>query len=127
MSAGRLTTRRRESLTALVGLDTYLVVAVAQGRDSASTARLLAEQAPDATVVVACDLFSGFKTASATLDDAVVVADVFHPVQLALQPLDEVRRRRQQHIHGHRGHTTGTTRCASCVASCASARNASPG
>jgi transposase len=34
----------------------------------------------------------------------VVVADVFHLVRLALQALDEVRRRRQQEIHGHRGH-----------------------
>ncbi len=34
----------------------------------------------------------------------VVVADVFHVVRLGLQALDEVRRRRQQQIHGHRGH-----------------------
>jgi transposase len=33
-----------------------------------------------------------------------VVADVFHLVRLALQVLDGVRRRRQQQIHGHRGH-----------------------
>jgi transposase len=39
-----------------------------------------------------------------TLEDAVVVADVFHLVRLALTALDEVRRRRQQQIHGHRGH-----------------------
>ena len=83
MTTGRLTTRRREFLTALVCLDTCLVVAVAQGRDGASAARLLAEHAPDATVV-ACDLFSGFKTAAATLDGAVVVADVFHLIRLAL-------------------------------------------
>jgi transposase len=51
------------------------------------------------------DLFSGFKSAADTLEDAtVVVADVFHLVRLALQALDEVRRRRQQQIHGHRGH-----------------------
>jgi transposase len=36
---------------------------------------------------------------------AVVVADVFHLLRLALQVLDEVRRPRQQQIHGqHRGH-----------------------
>ena len=34
----------------------------------------------------------------------MVVADVFHLVRLGLQALDEVRRRRQQQIHGHRGH-----------------------
>jgi transposase len=103
MVTGRLTTRRRQFLTALVCLDTTLVVAVAQGRDRASAARLLADHAPDATVV-ACDLFSGFKSAAETLKDAVVVADVFHLIRLALQALDEVRRRRQQQIHGHRGH-----------------------
>ena len=33
-----------------------------------------------------------------------MVADVFRLIRLALQALDEVRRRRQQQIHGHRGH-----------------------
>lgn len=42
--------------------------------------------------------------AADTLTDAVVVADVFHLIRLGLQALDEVRRRRQQQIHGHRGH-----------------------
>ena len=103
MVTGRLTHRRRQFLTALVCLETSLVVAVTQGRDRASAARLLAEHAPDAKVV-ACDLFSGFKAAADTLDGAVVVADVFHLVRLALQALDEVRRRRQQQTLGHRGH-----------------------
>ncbi|TVR34579.1 MAG: hypothetical protein EA388_08810 [Nitriliruptor sp.] len=103
MTTGKLTTRRRQFLTALVCLDTPLVVAVAQGRDTGSAATLLAEHAPDAKVV-ACDLFSGFKSAADTLEDAVVVADVFHLVRLGLTALDEVRRRRQQEIHGHRGH-----------------------
>jgi transposase len=103
MVTGRLTQRRREFLTALVCLDTSLVVAVSQGRDRASAARLLADHAPGAEVV-ACDLFSGFKSAADTLEHAIVVADVFHLIRLALQALDEVRRRRQQQIHGHRGH-----------------------
>jgi transposase len=103
MVTGKLTTRRRAFLTALVCLDTSLVVAVTQGRDRASAVRLLADHAPEAQVV-ACDLFSGFKSAADTLQDAVVVADAFHLVRLALQVLDEVRRRRQQQIHGHRGH-----------------------
>jgi transposase len=103
MVTGKLTTRRRQFLTALVCLDTALVVAVAQGRDRGSAVRLLTEHAPEAQVV-ACDLFSGFKSAADTLEGTVVVADVFHLVRLALQVLDEVRRRRQQQIHGHRGH-----------------------
>ncbi|MPZ63534.1 MAG: hypothetical protein GEU93_20065 [Propionibacteriales bacterium] len=103
MVTGKLTTRRRAFLAALVCLDTSLVVAVAQGRDRSSAVRLLVDHAPDAEVV-ACDLFSGFKSAADTLEGAVVVADGFHLIRLALQALDEVRRRRQQHIHGHRGH-----------------------
>ncbi len=103
MTTGRLTTRRREFVTALVCLDTALVVAVRQGRDRAVAARLLADHAPDAQVVT-CDLFSGYKSAADTLADATVVADVFHLVRLGLQALDEVRRRRQQQLHGHRGH-----------------------
>jgi transposase len=105
MTTGKLTTRRREFLTALVCLDTSLVVAVTQGRDKVSATTLLAEHAP-AAEVVACDLFSGFKSAADSLEGAVVVADVFHLVRLALTALDEVRRRRQQQIHGHRGHKT---------------------
>jgi transposase len=100
MVTGRLTARRRAFLTALVCLDTSLVVAVTEGRDRSSVVRLLADHAPEAEVV-ACDLFSGFKSAADTLEGAVVVADAFHLVRLALQVLDEVRRRRQQQIDGH--------------------------
>ncbi|MCA1783762.1 MAG: transposase [Intrasporangiaceae bacterium] len=73
MTTGKLTARRRQFLTALVCLDTSLVVAVTQGRDRGSAAALLADHAPDARVV-ACDLFSGFKSAADTLEDAIVVA-----------------------------------------------------
>ncbi|GGI09840.1 transposase [Egicoccus halophilus] len=89
MTTGRLLERRRQFLTALVCLDTSLVVAVSQGRDKGSATALLAEHAPDAKVV-ACDLFSGFKAAADTLEDVTVVADVFHLVRLALHALDEV-------------------------------------
>ena len=102
MTTGRLLTRRREFVTALVCLDTALVVAIAKGRDRAAAAGLLAEHAPEASVI-ACDLFSGYKSAADTIPGAVVVADVFHLVRLGLQALDDVRRRRQQQIHGHRG------------------------
>ena len=63
MTNGRLLERRREFLTALVCLDTSLAVAVSQGRDKGSAAALLAEHAPGARVV-ACELFSGFKSAA---------------------------------------------------------------
>jgi len=103
MVTGRLTTRRRQFLTSLVCLDTSLVVAVTQGRDRASATRLLAEHAPDAQVVT-LDLFSGFKSAADTIEGVTIVADVFHLVRLALQALDEVRRRRQQQTCARRGH-----------------------
>ena len=102
MVTGRLTERHRVFLTALVCLDSSLVVAVTQGRDRAGAAALLAGHAPNAEVI-ACDLFSGFKSAADTIEGAVIVADVFHLVRLALQALDEVRRRRQQEIHHRRG------------------------
>jgi hypothetical protein len=60
MTTGRLLTRRRQFLTALVCLDTGLVAGCVTGRDQGSARRLLAEHAPDARVV-ACDLFSGFQ------------------------------------------------------------------
>ena len=40
------------------------------------------------------------------LEDAVAVLDAFHIVKLGTAALDEVRRRVQQHIHGHRGRKT---------------------
>ena len=46
----------------------------------------------------------GFKSAAGTLEYATVVADVFHLVRLGLTALNEVRRRGQQELHGHRGH-----------------------
>jgi len=50
------------------------------------------------------DPFHGYKNAiDAHLDDAVAVLDAFHVVKLGTQAVDEVRRRVQQDICGHRG------------------------
>lgn len=58
----------------------------------------------DAVEVVAMDGFTGFKNAAAQeLPEAVAVMDPFHVVRLAGQAVDDVRRRRQQELHGHRG------------------------
>jgi hypothetical protein len=122
MVTGRLTTRRRAFLTALVCLDTSLVVAVTEGRDRASAVRLLADHAPDAEVV-ACDLFSGFKSAADTLEGAVVVADVFHLIRLALQVLDEAADADSSRSTATAD--TRTTHCSASAGSYASARNAS--
>ena len=58
-----------------------------------------------ATVQVATlDPFHGYKNAiDDQLQDARSVLDAFHVVKLATQVVDDVRRRVQQEIHGHRG------------------------
>ena len=54
--------------------------------------------------VATLDPFQGYKTAiDDQLEDAVAVLDAFHVVKLGTQAMDEVRRRVQQDIHGHRG------------------------
>jgi transposase len=58
----------------------------------------------DAVEVVAMDGFTGFKTAAVEeLPDVVTVMDPFHVTRLAVEALEECRRRIQQAIHGHRG------------------------
>jgi transposase len=54
--------------------------------------------------VATLDPFHGYKNAiDDQLDDAIAVLDAFHVVKLGTQAVDEVRRRVQQEIHGHRG------------------------
>ena len=54
--------------------------------------------------VATLDPFRGYKNAiDDQLADATAVLDAFHVVKLATQAVDEVRRRVQQDIHGHRG------------------------
>jgi transposase len=54
--------------------------------------------------VATLDPFHGYKNAiDDQLDDARAVLDAFHVVKLATSVVDEVRRRVQQRIHGHRG------------------------
>jgi transposase len=57
-----------------------------------------------AVQVATLDPFHGYKNAiDDQLEDAVAVLDAFHVVKLATTALDQVRRRVQQEIHGHRG------------------------
>jgi transposase len=54
--------------------------------------------------VATLDPFHGYKNAiDEELEDATAVLDAFHVVKLGTQAVDEVRRRVQQQIHGHRG------------------------
>jgi transposase len=54
--------------------------------------------------VATLDPFHGYKNAlDNELEDAIAVLDAFHVVKLGTAAVDEVRRRVQQEIHGHRG------------------------
>ena len=54
--------------------------------------------------IATLDPFHGYKNAiDDQLQDAVSVLDAFHVVKLGGQVVDDVRRRVQQTIHGHRG------------------------
>jgi transposase len=58
----------------------------------------------DGIAVATLDPFHGYKNAiDDQLEDAVAVLDAFHVVKLGTAAVDEVRRRLQQQIHGHRG------------------------
>jgi transposase len=58
----------------------------------------------DGVQVATLDPFHGYKNAiDDQLEDATAVLDAFHVVKLGTQAVDEVRRRVQQEIHGHRG------------------------
>ena len=57
--------------------------------------------------IATLDPFHGYKNAIGDqLEDAIAVLDAFHVVKLATQAVDEVRRRTQNEIHGHRGRKT---------------------
>jgi transposase len=54
--------------------------------------------------VATLDPFPGYKNAlDDELEDAIAVLDAFHVVKLGTAAVDEVRRRVQQQVHGHRG------------------------
>ncbi|UFN45107.1 transposase [Nocardioides okcheonensis] len=58
----------------------------------------------DGVEVATLDAFYGYKNAiDDQLEDATAVLDAFHVVKLGTQAVEEVRRRVQQEIHGHRG------------------------
>ena len=81
-----------------------------EGRSTSVFAQWLAARPQawrDAVEVVAMDGFTGYKTAVAhELPQAVTVMDPFHVIRLAGEAVDEVRRRRQQELHGHRGRSS---------------------
>lgn len=62
------------------------------------------EQFRNGVQIATLDPFAGYKKAlDDELDDATAVLDAFHVVKLGTATVDEVRRRVQQDLHGHRG------------------------
>lgn len=60
----------------------------------------------DRVEIATLDPFRGYKNAiDDQLEDARAVLDAFHIVKLGTKVVDDVRRRVQQQIHGHRGRT----------------------
>ena len=80
-----------------------------QGRTRAAYADWLTERGEGFAAgvdVATLDPFQGYKTAiDDELSDATAVLDAFHVVALGTTCVDEVRRRVQQAMTGHRGRT----------------------
>lgn len=77
------------------------------GRSGEAYRAWLQERGPDfrdRVEIATLDPFHGYKNAiDDQLEDARAVLDAFHVVKLATKVVDDVRRRVQQQIHGHRG------------------------
>jgi transposase len=81
---------------------------VVPGRSGTAYAGWLKQQAEQCVAGIehaALDPFRGYANAIRDeLPDAIAVLDAFHVVRLGTQVVDEVRRRVQQDVLGHRGH-----------------------
>jgi transposase len=90
-----------------VDLHAGKLIDVIEGRSQKVLADWLSDQPPECAArieVAALDHFRGYAAAlSAGLPHAVRVLDPFHVARLGFACLDDVRRRVQQHIFGHRG------------------------
>lgn len=77
------------------------------GRSGQAYARWLAQRGQNfcrGVQIATLDPFHGYRRAIHDhLDDAIAVVDAFHVVKLGTTMVDQVRRRVQQAIHGHRG------------------------
>jgi transposase len=99
--------RRREMITGFADLDRHLLLDVVPGR-SGQVVRDWLDQRDEqwcaGIAVAVVDPFRGYATALADrLPWATIVVDHFHAIRLANQMVDDVRRRVQQAVLGHRG------------------------
>jgi transposase len=100
-------TRPTLLVTGIVDLDTSRLVDVVPARSATAVRAWLASKpAPWRAGIshVVIDPFQPYATAARhELPDARLVVDHFHVIRLANKALDQVRRRVQQHMLGHRG------------------------
>ena len=100
--------RHKRWSTSIVDVREGRLLDLVEGRDAMPAVRWLAKRAPAwrAQIRYATLDMSGpyRKVFDTMLPHAVQVADPFHLVRLAGEKLDDVRRRVQQEILGHRGH-----------------------
>lgn len=94
-------------VTSVVDLDRRTVVDLVEGNSADDIARWCTSRPRSflrAIKVVATDLTESYRTGiSPYLDHALRVADPFHVVRLANRAVDQVRRRVQNQLLGHRG------------------------
>ncbi len=93
--------------TGMVDLDRRIVIDMVEGNAAKDLRRWCAEQEPsflEAVEVVATDLTEHYRAGmSPYLDHTTRVADPFHVVRVANRCVDQVRRRVQNELTGHRG------------------------
>jgi transposase len=99
--------RTKQWSTSIVGVREGQLLDVVEGRDSGPACRWLANRGPgwcDQIRYGTLDMSGPYRKVFDTmLPDATQVADPFHLVKLAGSKLDEVRRRVNQEVVGHRG------------------------
>jgi transposase len=104
---GASATANTTYVTGFVGVTAGRLLDVAQGRSATTVSSWLAghdESWLDAVETVTIDPHAGYKAGLVgRLDHATVVVDPFHAVKLANKVIDDVRRRVQNDVLGHRG------------------------
>lgn len=99
--------RRRIFATGMVDVRRGILVDIIEGRSARILASWLADRSPEwleHVRVVCIDPLEAYRAGlSPSLSHAVVVADPFHMVRLGNRAVDQVRRRTQQTLTGHRG------------------------
>jgi transposase len=100
--------REKQWSTSIVDVRAGQLLDVVEGRDSHPARRWLADRDPAWRAGIrygTLDMSGPYrKVFNTELPDVVQVADPFHLCKLAGQKLDEVRRRVNQELLGHRGH-----------------------